>query len=195
MKKTGNQLLSQPIKGTFKRDTNDLNTDNFLKQQLLESSKERAENVMVVDLVRNDLSKICKESSVNVTELFGIYTFPQVHQMISTIVGEVEDHIDFADILEATFPMGSMTGTPKKKVMELINQYEVQQRGLYSGAVGYITPNKDFDFNVVIRSILYNSTNKYLSYQVGSGITHYSDADAEYEECLLKAKSMKRVLE
>ena len=195
MKKTGNQLLSQPIKGTFKRDTNDLNTDNFLKQQLLESSKERAENVMVVDLVRNDLSKICKESSVNVTELFGIYTFPQVHQMISTIVGEVEDHIDFADVLEATFPMGSMTGTPKKKVMELINQYEVQQRGLYSGAVGYITPNKDFDFNVVIRSILYNSTNKYLSYQVGSGITHYSDADAEYEECLLKAKSMKRVLE
>ena len=195
MKKTGNQLLSQPIKGTFKRDTNDLNTDNFLKQQLLESSKERAENVMVVDLVRNDLSKICKESSVNVTELFGIYTFPQVHQMISTIVGEVEDHIDFADVLEATFPMGSMTGTPKKKVMELINQYEVQQRGLYSGAVGYITPNKDFDFNVVIRSILYNSTNKYLSYQVGSGITHYSDADAEYEECLLKAKSMKCVLE
>ena len=195
MKKTGSQLLSQPIKGTFKRDTSNFNTDNLLKQQLFESSKERAENVMVVDLVRNDLSKICKESSVNVTELFGIYTFPQVHQMISTIVGEVEDHIDFADILEATFPMGSMTGTPKKRVMELINQYEVQKRGLYSGAVGYITPKKDFDFNVVIRSILYNSTNKYLSYQVGSGITHYSDAESEYEECLLKAKSMKRVLE
>ena len=195
MKKTGKKLLSQPIKGTFKRDTNDLNADNLLKQQLFESNKERAENVMVVDLVRNDLSKICKESSVNVTELFGIYTFPQVHQMISTIVGEVDDHIDLADILEATFPMGSMTGTPKKRVMELIYQYEVQKRGLYSGAVGYITPNKDFDFNVVIRSILYNSTNKYLSYQVGSGITHYSDAEAEYDECLLKAKSMKRVLE
>ena len=194
MKKTGNQLLSQPIKGTFKRDTTNLATDNLLKQQLLESDKERAENVMVVDLVRNDLSRICKESSVKVTELFGIYTFPQVHQMISTIVGEVEDHIDLPAILEATFPMGSMTGTPKKKVMELINQYEVQQRGLYSGAVGYITPNKDFDFNVVIRSILYNSTNKYLSYQVGSGITHYSDAASEYEECLLKAESMKRVL-
>ena len=195
MKKTGTHLLSQPIKGTIKRDNNDLNTDSILKQQLFESSKERAENVMVVDLVRNDLSKICKESSVQVTELFGIYTFPQVHQMISTIIGEVEEHIDLSDILEATFPMGSMTGTPKKKVMELINQFEVQQRGLYSGAIGYITPNKDFDFNVVIRSILYNSSNNYLSYQVGSGITHYSDPESEYEECLLKAKSIKRVLE
>ncbi len=195
LKKTGSQLMSQPIKGTFKRNTADVDADNLLKQQLYTSDKERAENVMVVDLVRNDLSRICKESSVKVSELFGIYTFPQVHQMISTIVGEVEDNIDFADILKATFPMGSMTGTPKKRVMQLINQYEVQSRGLYSGAVGYIAPNKDFDFNVVIRSILYNSTNKYLSYQVGGGITYYSDAEAEYEECLLKAASIRRVLE
>ena len=195
LKKTGSQLLSQPIKGTFKRNTADVDADNLLKQQLYSNDKERAENVMVVDLVRNDLSKICKESTVKVSELFGIYSFPQVHQMISTIVGEVDDNVDLADILEATFPMGSMTGTPKKRVMQLINQYEVQPRGLYSGAVGYISPNKDFDFNVVIRSILYNSTNKYLSYQVGGGITYYSDAEAEYEECLLKADSIRRVLE
>ena len=195
LKKTGSQLISQPIKGTFKRNTADVDADNLLKQQLYSNDKERAENVMVVDLVRNDLSKICKESTVKVSELFGIYTFPQVHQMISTIVGEVEDDVDLADILEATFPMGSMTGTPKKRVMQLINQYEVQPRGLYSGAVGYIAPNKDFDFNVVIRSILYNSTNKYLNYQVGGGITYYSNAEAEYEECLLKAASIRRVLE
>jgi len=195
LKKTGNQLMSQPIKGTFKRNTANVDADNLLKQQLYSSDKERAENVMVVDLVRNDLSRICKEASVKVAELFGIYTFPQVHQMISTIVGEVEDDVDFADILEATFPMGSMTGTPKKRVMQLINQYEVQPRGLYSGAVGYIAPNKDFDFNVVIRSILYNSTNKYLNYQVGGGITYYSNAEAEYEECLLKADSIRRVLQ
>ncbi len=195
LKKTGSQLISQPIKGTFKRDKTDVEADDLLKQQLYSSDKERAENVMVVDLVRNDLSKICKESTVKVSELFGIYTFPQVHQMISTIVGEVADNIDFVDILEATFPMGSMTGTPKKRVMQLINQYEVQSRGLYSGAVGYIAPNKDFDFNVVIRSILYNSTNKYLSYQVGGAITYYSDAEAEYEECLLKADSIRQVLQ
>jgi len=195
LKKTGNQLMSQPIKGTFKRNTTDVEADNLLKQQLYSSDKERAENVMVVDLVRNDLSRICKESTVKVSELFGIYTFPQVHQMISTIVGEVDDNVDLADILEATFPMGSMTGTPKKRVMQLINQYEVQTRGLYSGAVGYIAPNKDFDFNVVIRSILYNLTNQYLSYQVGGGITYYSNAKAEYEECLLKAASIRRVLD
>ena len=150
---------------------------------------------MVVDLVRNDFSKICKEATVEVAELFGIYTFPQIHQMISTIVGEIKDGIDFATILEATFPMGSMTGAPKRSVMQLIDLYEQSNRGLYSGAVGYISPDKDFDFNVVIRSILYNSTNKYLSYQVGGGITHYSDPLAEYEECLLKAASIRQVLQ
>ncbi|MFP5041569.1 anthranilate synthase component I family protein [Parasediminibacterium sp. JCM 36343] len=188
------QLISQPIKGTFKRDIGNAGADSKLKHQLYNSSKERAENVMVVDLVRNDLSKICKEGSVAVTELFGIYTFPQVHQMISTIAGEIKDGIGFSDILAATFPMGSMTGAPKKRVMELINQYEAGQRGLYAGAVGYIAPNGDFDFNVVIRSILYNATNQYLSYQVGGGITFYSNAEEEYKECLLKAEAIRRVL-
>ncbi len=195
IKKTGNKLISQPIKGTFKRDSADTAHDESLKEQLRSSAKDRAENVMVVDLVRNDFSKICKEATVEVAELFGIYTFPQIHQMISTIVGEVKDGVDFATILEATFPMGSMTGAPKRSVMQLIDLYEQSNRGLYSGAVGYISPDKDFDFNVVIRSILYNSTNKYLSYQVGGGITHYSDALAEYEECLLKAASIRQVLQ
>ena len=194
LKKEGTRLISQPIKGTFKRDKANTKIDETLKQQLFKSQKDRSENVMVVDLVRNDLSKICKEGSVNVEELFGIYTFPQVHQMMSTIVGELQDGLDIADILQATFPMGSMTGAPKKMVMQLIDKYEQTQRGLYSGAVGYIAPNKDFDFNVVIRSILYNATNQYLSYQVGGGITFNSDANCEYEECLLKAEAMIEVL-
>ncbi len=194
IKKDGSRLISQPIKGTFKRSTESTEADESLKQQLFASHKDRTENVMIVDLVRNDLSKICKEGTVEVEELFGIYTFPQVHQMISTIAGELDDANDFADILEATFPMGSMTGAPKKRVMQLINEYEQSPRGLYSGAVGYISPNKNFDFNVVIRSILYNATNKYLSYHVGGGITFNSDAESEYEECLLKAAAMRKVL-
>lgn len=194
LQKEGNKLVSQPIKGTFKRNTQDELADNGLRKQLFESDKDRSENVMVVDLVRNDLSRICKEGSVKVEELFGIYTFPQVHQMISTIVGELQDGLDLADILQATFPMGSMTGAPKKKVLELIDTYEENNRGLYSGAVGYITPNKNFDFNVVIRSILYNASNQYLSYQVGSGITFNSNAEDEYEECLLKAEAIRKVL-
>lgn len=194
LKKQGNQLISQPIKGTFKRNLQNAEADNALKQQLFTSHKDRTENVMVVDLVRNDLSRICKEGSVRVEELFGIYTYPQVHQMISTIVGEIDDSTNLTDILQATFPMGSMTGAPKQKVIQLINQYEPSSRGLYSGAVGYITPTKDFDFNVVIRSILYNLTNQHLSYQVGGGITFNSNAESEYEECLLKAEAIRKVL-
>ncbi|MFL9481312.1 anthranilate synthase component I family protein [Chitinophagaceae bacterium LWZ2-11] len=194
LKKTGNKIISQPIKGTNKRDLQEQAGDEKLKQELYNSTKDRSENVMVVDLVRNDLSRVCKQGTVHVEELFGIYTFPQVHQMISTIAGELKDDIDFADILQATFPMGSMTGAPKKKVIELTEQYEQSKRGLYAGTVGYINPDNDFDFNVVIRSIQYNATNKYLSYQVGGGITYNSDPKNEYEECLLKAEAMRKVL-
>ena len=149
---------------------------------------------MVVDLVRNDLSTICEEGSVQVEELYGVYTFPQVHQMISTITGILPDNKDWIDAIKATFPMGSMTGAPKRRVMELIEQYERTRRGIFSGAVGYVAPDGDMDFNVVIRSILYNESNEYLSYQVGSGITFYSDPKSEYEECLLKASAIKKVL-
>lgn len=195
IKRTGNKIISQPIKGTTKRDLKDAAIDKANKQYLINSSKERSENVMVVDLVRNDLSKICIEDSVKVEELFGIYSFPQVHQMISTVSGEVKGDTSWIDIIKATFPMGSMTGAPKKKVMELIEQFEKTKRGLFSGALGYIKPDGDFDFNVVIRSILYNTTNRYLSFQVGSAITYYSDAEKEYEECLLKVEAIVKVLE
>jgi para-aminobenzoate synthetase component 1 len=195
LKKTGSRIISQPIKGTAKRNLQDHEQDIIQKELLLQSEKEKSENVMVVDLVRNDLSKVCKEGTVKVEELFGIYSFPQVHQMISTISGELPEDIDWVEVIKRTFPMGSMTGVPKKKVMELIEEYEQTKRGLFSGAIGYIDPAGDFDFNVVIRSMLYNATTKYLSFQTGGAITFNSDAEKEYEESLLKAEAMLKVLE
>ena len=195
LRKEGDTIISQPIKGTGKRDMANAAYDTANREDLYNSAKDRSENVMVVDLVRNDLSRVCREGAVRVDELFGIYSFPQVHQMISTISGTLQPGLNFADIIKKTFPMGSMTGAPKKKVMELIEQYETSKRGIFSGAVGYIKPDGDFDFNVVIRSILYNATSQYLSYLVGSGITFYSKAEEEYEECLLKAEAIKKLFE
>jgi para-aminobenzoate synthetase component 1 len=194
LKKSGSRIISQPIKGTAKRDTANPVRDRLHRDALQASVKERAENVMVVDLVRNDLSRVCREGTVQVDELFGIYSYPQVHQMISTVSGELKDGQGFADIIRATFPMGSMTGAPKKKVMELIDRYEKNRRGLFSGAVGYLDPAGDFDFNVVIRSILYNSETGYLSFPAGSAVTHYSDAEQEYAECILKGDAIRTVL-
>lgn len=191
--KQGSKIISQPIKGTSKRILNKVE-DEKSRNELRQSSKDRSENVMVVDLMRNDLSKICVGGSVKVDELFGIYSFPQVHQMISTISGELKEGISFTEIIRSTFPMGSMTGAPKKRVMELVEQYEKTKRGIFSGAVGYINPDGDFDFNVVIRSVMYNKSNKYLSFQTGSGITFYSDAELEWQECLLKAEAIRNVL-
>jgi para-aminobenzoate synthetase component 1 len=173
---------------------NDAKKDKLNKEELLHSAKDRSENVMVVDLVRNDLSRVCEEGTVKVDELYGIYSFPQLHQMISTVSGGLKEDVSFSDIIRATFPMGSMTGAPKKAVMELIEKYETTQRGIFSGAVGYISPNGDFDFNVVIRSMMYNATSRYLSYQAGSAITFNSDPEKEWEECLLKAEAMREVL-
>lgn len=195
LKKEGNRILSQPIKGTSARMANDSEKDEQNREELLHSAKDRSENVMVVDLVRNDLSKICKEGTVQADELYGIYSFPQVHQMISTVSGELQEQISFSEIIRAVFPMGSMTGAPKKRVMELIEQYERTKRGIFSGALGYISPDGNFDFNVVIRSIMYNAQTQYLSFQAGSGITWYSHPEKEWEECLLKAEAIKKVLE
>jgi para-aminobenzoate synthetase component 1 len=194
LKKEGSKIISQPIKGTSKRDLQNQQQDAANKNYLSLNAKERSENVMVVDLVRNDLSKVCKEGTVKVDELFGVYSFPQVHQMISTVSGELADGLNWIDAVKATFPMGSMTGAPKKRVMELIEQYEQTKRGLFSGSIGYIQPNGDFDFNVVIRSIFYNAAAKHLSFKTGSAITFYSDVEKEYEECLLKAKAIRKVL-
>ena len=194
LKKTGNDLFSQPIKGTAPRVKQDAEADNRQRDALFHSAKDRAENVMVVDLVRNDLSRICRPGSVRVSELFGIYTFPQVYQMISTVTGEMLPGLDWTEAIRCCFPMGSMTGAPKNRVVQLIDRYERSRRGLFSGAVGYVTPAGDFDFNVVIRSLLYNRESRYLSYQVGSGITFYSDPQAEYEECLVKAEGIRKAM-
>ncbi|QIL38406.1 anthranilate synthase component I family protein [Pedobacter sp. HDW13] len=193
MCKRGNRLISQPIKGTAKRSANP-DTDEQIKQALRNDIKEQAENVMIVDLVRHDLTKSAVKGTVKVDELFGIYSFPQVHQMISTISCELDPDIHFIDAIKNAFPMGSMTGAPKVKAMQLIEQYEEAKRGIYSGSFGCISPDGDFDFNVVIRSILFNAESKYLSFQVGGAITYQCDAEKEYEECLLKASAILKVL-
>lgn len=194
IKKEGSTVISQPIKGTAKRSKNK-HEDYVLKSNLSNDEKERSENIMIVDLVRNDLSKTAIKGSVQVKELCKIYTFEQVHQMISTVTSQVETSTHPVDIIKTTFPMGSMTGAPKISAMKIIETLEDTKRGIYSGAIGYFTPNNDFDFNVVIRSILYNATKKYVSYSVGSAITSKSDPLKEYEECLVKAKAMREVLE
>lgn len=194
LQKHNKHLISQPIKGTIRRSS-DPKEDDHLKQELQHSEKERSENVMIVDLVRNDLSRIAERGTVKADELFGAYTFKQVHQLISTISCEVKNELSFTDIIRSTFPMGSMTGAPKVRAMQLIEQYEKTKRGLYSGAIGYINPQGDFDFNVVIRSILYNQKKQYVSFMVGSAITDKANAEQEYEECLLKAKALFEVLE
>lgn len=193
LKKEKNKLISQPIKGTIKRGRN-IAEDDMFKNTLLNDEKERAENVMIVDLVRNDLAKLSKNNEVVVEELFGIYSFETVHQMISTITTNIHNNLPIENIIKATFPMGSMTGAPKINAMKLAEKYEATKRGLYSGTVGYITPQGNFDFNVVIRSILYNQHTKYLSMQVGSAITYDCNATKEYEECLLKANGLLKAL-
>ena len=193
VKKEGTSIISQPIKGTAKRLANK-KLDKQLAQQLEQDEKERSENIMIVDLVRNDLSKTALKGTVNVEELCQVYSFKQVHQLISTVRSEVAKETAVIEILKSLFPMGSMTGAPKIAAMQIIEAQEVSKRGLYSGAVGYISPIGDFDFNVVIRSILYNKENHYLSYSVGGAITSKSNAEQEYQECLLKAIAMKKAL-
>ncbi|WP_149208180.1 anthranilate synthase component I family protein [Flavobacterium johnsoniae] len=193
LKKVGETIISQPIKGTSKRSADPVE-DEKSKVMLASDEKERAENIMITDLVRNDLSHTAQKGSVEVKELCGIYSFLQVHQMISTVVSKLDKQYSAVDVLKSTFPMGSMTGAPKISVMKIIENLEETKRGLYSGAVGYFTPEGDFDFNVVIRSILYNQEKQYVSFSVGSAITSKSVPEKEYEECLLKARAMHEVL-
>ena len=189
LKKLGSTLISEPIKGTAPRHA-DPNLDQAAKEALKHSEKERSENVMIVDLVRNDLARVCEAGSVQVEELFGLYSYPSVHQMVSTISGQLKTHLDLWDAIEASFPMGSMTGAPKISAMQVIDEVETFQRGLYSGSLGYITPEGDADFNVVIRSIVWDSHSKKAYAGIGSALTLYTTAHAEYEECLLKGQSM-----
>ncbi|CAN5476205.1 anthranilate synthase component I family protein [soil metagenome] len=194
LKKEGRKILSQPIKGTIRRgETRE--EDALLRAQLLNSEKERAENLMIVDLVRNDLARSAVTGSVQVDELFGIYGFQQVYQMISTVSATLRENVTWAEAIRNAFPMGSMTGAPKIRAMELIDKLEDSRRGVYSGAIGYITPDGDFDFNVVIRSLLYDAQSQYASFSVGSAITYDADPAQEWEECLLKARAIREVLE
>lgn len=193
MKKTGNTIISQPIKGTSARGDTD-KEDLLISVQFASNPKERSENIMITDLVRNDLSRIALRSSVKVDEFCGLHSFPGVFQMQSTVSAKVDPGIRLSEIIRAMFPMGSMTGAPKVKAMEIIEKFEKSRRGLYSGSVGYITPGMDFDFNVVIRSIQYNMDTSNLSYMVGGAITGESGGPEEYEECLLKAKAIRKVL-
>ncbi|WP_405246644.1 anthranilate synthase component I family protein [Cellulophaga sp. Asnod2-G02] len=194
LKKMGSKLISQPIKGTAKRASNKEEDDKLI-ERLSQDEKERAENIMIVDLVRNDLSKSAIKGTVAVEELCKVYTFDQVHQMISTVIAHVAADKSPVTIIKDSFPMGSMTGAPKVSAMKIIETLESFKRGLYSGAVGYFSPEGDFDFNVIIRSILYNKSKKYISFSVGSAITAMATPENEYQECLLKAKAMRQVLE
>ncbi|ERM81634.1 hypothetical protein P872_19970 [Rhodonellum psychrophilum GCM71 = DSM 17998] len=194
LKKTGDQWIAQPIKGTIKRGAN-AEEDSIFQDYLANSEKERAENLMIVDLMRNDLSKVSKVGSVEVEELFGIYAFPKVSQMISTVKSKVRSDLSLETIVQATFPMGSMTGAPKIMCMELIERHEDFKRGWYSGALGYFEADGDFDLNVVIRSIVFDKASGKGYFAVGSAITHDADAEYEYQECLLKSEAIREVLE
>lgn len=194
LSKRGNKLITKPIKGTIKRGST-VEEDEKLKSELFHSIKERTENVMIVDVARNDLSRLAKKGTVKVDKLYDIETYEQVHQMVSTVSCELKENISFDDIIKATFPMASMTGAPKIRAMELIDDFETNSRGPYSGCIGYIKENGDFDLSVLIRSIFYNESERYLSFSVGSAITAMCDPEKEYEECLLKAAALKKVLE
>ena len=193
LKRRGDQLISSPIKGTIRRGST-REEDDALAQQLQNDPKERGENVMICDLVRNDLSRIAKPGTVHVPELFGIHRFESVHQMISTVQCTLRDDVTTESILRATFPMGSMTGAPKVRAMQIIDELEASRRGVYSGSVGFFQPNGDFDLNVVIRSLLYNAATPRISMHVGGAITSLSDPASEYAECLLKAEAMMQTL-
>lgn len=190
--KEGARLCSQPIKGTAARGIS-ATDDEKQRNTLLESEKERAENIMIADLVRNDLAKVAQRGSVSVDELCGVYPFRQVWQLITTVSAQLDPKLHWTEALKATFPMGSMTGAPKISAMQLADQYESTRRGIYSGTIGYVTPNGDFDMNVVIRSLFYNFEHRYLYYMVGSAITSLSDPEMEHDECRLKGRAMMKI--
>lgn len=193
LSKRGDQLLTRPIKGTARRGTTP-DEDERIKEELYHNLKERNENVMIVDVSRNDLSRLATRGSVSVDKLFDIESYRQVHQMVSTVSCILKQDTSFDDIIAATFPMASMTGAPKYRAMQLIDQYEAYNRGPYSGSLGYIKANGDFDLNVLIRSVFYDAATGYLSFTVGSAITDLCKPEDEYEECLLKAKAMMQAL-
>ncbi|MFD2742139.1 MULTISPECIES: anthranilate synthase component I family protein [Sphingobacterium] len=192
--KRGNTLLSQPIKGTAKRGKT-THEDLEIIERLRSDPKEMAENVMIVDLVRNDLTRSAKAGSVTAQRIPQVHTFSQVHQLVSTITCEIDPKVTDLEAIKRVFPAGSMTGAPKVSAMALCDRYEKSKRGVYAGAVGYFSPDGNFDFNVVIRTLLYNRSKRYLSFHTGGAITIDADAENEYAECLLKANAILTALQ
>ena len=198
--KRGNLIFSQPIKGTRPRVFDSISSeldevqDLTVARELEKSEKDRAENIMIVDLVRNDLSKVCEVGSVQVPECCVVYSFSHVHQLISTVEGRLKPEVGLKELMHATFPMGSMTGAPKISVMQHTNHLEGFARGIYSGTVGYVW-KQNMDFNVVIRALQYDSQAKTLAYAVGGAITYDSVAEQEYQECLDKASAVLSIFE
>jgi para-aminobenzoate synthetase component I len=193
LQRKGQKLLSQPIKGTKKRSADPIEDDQ-LKSALRHSAKDRSENIMIVDLVRNDLARLAEKDTVFVKELCAVYSFKTVHHLISTIEATIPRETNLSAILQATFPMGSMTGAPKISAIQIAESLESFRRGWYSGSIGFVDPNGDFDFNVIIRSVIYNSKNHTLTCGVGGAITVASMAEAEYEESLLKANAIRMTI-
>lgn len=193
LKKEGDTLSTKPIKGTAKRGQTK-EEDETLKNNLYTNLKERTENVMAVDVARNDLSQVAKKGTVQVNKLYNIETFETVHQMVSTVSCELKENTSFEKIINATFPMASMTGAPKLRAMKLIDEFEDFERNNYSGAMGIIDEKEDYTLAVNIRSIFYNQKTKRLSIAVGSAITFLCEPEKEYDECLLKAKALMEAL-
>jgi len=192
LRKRGARILSQPMKGTARKKSETYDDYKVMKS-LAESDKERAENIMIADLVRNDLARVAARGTVKVDDLCSVFPYPGVYQMVSTISAQMHGDSSWLDPVRSSFPMGSMTGAPKIRAMELIEKYEKTSRSLYSGAVGYVTPELDYDFNVVIRSFLFNQNSGHLSYTVGSAITDVCNPSDEYNECILKAEKLRSV--
>lgn len=190
----GNTLISQPIKGTAPRLTEPV-ADQETGTALQISEKNRAENIMIVDLVRNDLNRVCIPGTVVVPELCGLHSFTWVHHLISTIQGELRAGCTSFEALKSAFPPGSMTGAPKVSAMNLIHELEPEGRGLFAGSLGYFDPEGDFDFNVVIRTLIGDRQTGKFSYHAGGAVTIDSDPDEEYEETEVKSRNLLRWLE
>lgn len=191
--KMENKIIeTRPIKGTIKRGET-LEEDNLYREKLLNSDKDKSELLMIVDLERNDLNRVCIPGSVKVTENFAIEEYATVFHLVSTVIGELKPDLNISDLLKSVFPGGSITGAPKIRAMEIIDELENSSRGLYTGSIGYIGLDEKCDFNIVIRTAMHKDGEFHLG--VGGGITCESDPESEYEETLQKAKAILKALE
>jgi para-aminobenzoate synthetase component 1 len=188
---SGRRVETRPIKGTRPRGLGPMH-DALLGRVLAESDKDRAENVMIVDLLRNDLSRVCRAGTVRVPELFALEQHPTVHHLVSTVVGELEPGRDAVDLLRVAFPGGSITGAPKVRAMEIIAELEPTRRGVYCGSLGYLSPTGEMDTSIAIRTAVVRGSDVY--FQAGGGIVADSEPEAEYRETLDKARGIIQAL-